>query len=955
MNIFSKPTDLTGPAQLAGIRALANVHGSLGPRVTITNVTDLEKKLRANLKNLETGGDSRPFFRSLVAEAGALEEISSSAWNDAQDRIYVDLYAIYQMLQESAQADAYAGALTREKFFQTKASILKVINEIRLYQFLKSNPEYQDGKFVDFNGSLNESDKRPLATIDPDVRLLELAVRSTDLHSRENFDMRSTSVSVSVMGGVPSGLSNDFAPSRMLDGNPDSFWADIVMADGSIAQEFHPSSDAGLGPKINVNGVIAHVVVSLSHVSIANNLKILPFGQYPIRIIDVAYKESIGQTHWMTLPGFRVEEPTLDWIEINFEPRTIAEVRITLHQPSYSLSLYHLPKSAVRNALLWQSVKDEKLNDTVFQIGLTDKNKSDLEISPSYISVLAADQDFKDALDGVDLPTKRESEYRLNLNLIEGAANALTQVAPGLQNRLLEPITGAKDIPNDENIEIRKYEYIYGIRSVELRHNLYQPLGHYSSPKFVSGATILDVSLETEERHPAFSDGLGSFQKTSTEWEIELGADRRYPIAPQNWRVVADSANEAIKAASDNPFTSTQINLQPFGSGIYSARPTGAGTFIVVPDEYLKFDRQTRTAVTRLPIGDLTTVLRRNGTRVRIGKYSVEKQQLVDPYANTTLEPNERSRVALSSVLQERGIITITDPEEYDPNAVYTLQYIARDDADVLQIDSRLNSTPLIDPEVFKETNRSQAIVLSRFPYVDYNIINLAPAEDVDSEFTSTGTSELARYKWVRDDKHEARWRFQPTLPNYKVGTIDVTNGSPNVVGAATQWLANIDSTEPNGFRVKGSSAIYKLQSVASNGLLLLNETYKGTTAATQEYVVGQYFESDGVLYAFDNMIYEPIRVYINNVKASNLTNYATFEHEAFTQIPKNGRQYQYIHAGNVLYFNAPISGAKIEVYYSWLTEYIRINSVLRCNIPVSTVLTPQVNSAMVKLRTSKL
>ncbi len=305
--------------------------------------------------------------------------------------------------------------------------------------------------------------------------------------------------------------------------------------------------------------------------------------------------------------------------------------------------------------------------------------------------------------------------------------------------------------------------------------------------------------------------------------------------------------------------------------------------------------------------------------------------------------------------MQERGIITITDPEEYDPNAVYTLQYIARDDADVLQIDSRLNSTPLIDPEVFKETNRSQAIVLSRFPYVDYYIINLAPAEDVDSELTSTGTSELARYKWVRDYKHEARWRFQPTLPNYKVGTIDVTNGSPNVVGAATQWLANIDSTEPNGFRVNGSSAIYKLQSVASNGLLLLNETYKGTTAATQEYVVGQYFESDGVLYAFDNMIYEPIRVYINNVKASNLTNYATFEHEAFTQIPKNGRQYQYIHAGNVLYFNAPISGAKIEVYYSWLTEYIRINSVLRCNIPVSTVLTPQVNSAMVKLRTSKL
>ena len=61
------------------------------------------------------------------------------------------------------------------------------------------------------------------------------------------------------------------------------------------------------------------------------------------------------------------------------------------------------------------------------------------------------------------------------------------------------------------------------------------------------------------------------------------------------------------------------------------------------------------------------------------------------------------------------------------------------------------------------------------------------------------------------------------------------------------------------------------------------------------------------------------------------------------------------IQAGNVLYFNRPIANARIEVYYSWLTEYIKAFGQLRCNIPANTVLTPQVNSLRVELKTSPL
>jgi hypothetical protein len=951
MDLFATPKDLSAVAQDLGIRALVNTHATFGDRATSINISDLERKLKSALALLASNGSSKPFFRALAAEAQPLEEVSSKAWNDAQERTYIDLYAIYQLLQESEASDTYAGAITREKFFQTKSAILKVINEIRLYQFLKANPEYQDAKFINFYGSINDTEKRPQAFVDPDARLLELPVRQTDIHSSQNFDLRSTAVSITTVGGPGGGLHAEFKPERMLDSNPDSFWADIVMSDGPIRQEYHPSGDAGLGTKIEIDGPIVHVVLTLSHVAIANNLKILPFGEFPVRVIDVSYKESTGQGTWVMIPEFRVDAPTLDWIEINFEPKTVAQVRITLQQSSYKMVTYHLPESAVRNSLLWQSIRDTRLNEDVYQLTLSNKSQADLEIEPSAIAGLAADEDFKRALDSQDLKSDRNAEYALNLTLVDGATKAVTKYDPSLRDRLLEPVTGHKDTKLNTLVHLKKYEYIYGLRSVELRYNLYQPVAHYSSPKFVSGATILDVSLETEERHSMFTDGLGSFQKTSTEWEIEVGGAHRYPVAPENWRVVADSANEAMKSLSNPDLT----NLQPLGSQNYVARPAGATTFIVVPDEYLQFSRTSMTAQTRLPIGDLTTILRRNGSRVRIDKYTVTRAVVDDPYQTTSLEPSDRARRSIPSVLQGRGLITITDPDEFDPNAVYTLQYVARDDADLIQIDSHLNSTPLEDPEIFDGTNRNNAIVLSRFPYIDYNIINSAPPEEVSGAFTNTGTSELARYKWVKDDVREARWRFQPTRPNYKNGTVDMTNGSPNVTGTGTLWLANIDTTEPNVIRAKGSNSIYIVQAVAANGQITLNETYKGTTLDDAEYVVGQYFESDGVYYAFDNMVYEPIRVYINNVKAANLTNYATFEHEAFTQVAKSGRQYQYIQAGNILYFNSPISGAKVEVYYSWLTEYVRVNATLRCNIPVATVLTPQVNSALIKLRTSKL
>lgn len=894
---FLRPKDSIPAYQERAISSLANTHGDLGENVTSLNLTKLERSLTEALSQAKVKGKDRPFFNALVARAEELEPISSVAWNEAQKRIYIDLFSLYQSMLETDGADIYSGELTREKFLQTRSAILKVINEVRLYQFLKANPEYQDAKFINFHAALNESTSKPLAVVDSDVRLLELAPRVKDVQSRANFDLRTTRVSIETLGAEANGYHKDFAPSRMLDSNPESFWADVAMSDGPIKQTYAPSGDAGLGTTIDCDGVLVHVYLTLSHAAISNNIRILPFGEFPVRVVDLAYKESSAQDTWVVVPGFEVEDETLDWIEVSFEPRTVAQLRITLEQRNYVLNTYHLPERLVRNALLWQQLSQDSADNTISQIQLSTKDESELLIHPTDISKLQILEDFKDELGNAGLPLSRERQFSLGAEQIKAAAASLAKIKPELADDVLGPVTGDKVTTTNKIVTVRKYEYLYGIRSVELANITYQPLGNYSSQKFSSTSTILDISLTTEEKHPKSDDGLGEYFRTSTEWEVEIGRDRKYAIAPRNWEVNGE---------------------------------------LVVPDEYLRFDRGTKTAVTRLPISDKATVLRRNGERVPLDHYTVTALDVTDPYTTTTVEPALRGRNSQPIATQVgRGVVSIINDRSFDANAVYTLQYVAQPGSDVLQIDGVLNSTSLIEPEVFQETNRQQAIVLSRVPYIDYSIVNSD--------------------EWSRENLLDAKWKFVPGLPNYKTGTITAAYGSPTITGSGTLFLTGLDTTKTNALRVEGDDSIYKILSVNGNGSITLAETYKGTSGSGLSYVAGEYFESDGYLYAFDQIVYEPIRVYVNDVKAYSLTDYEALEHQAFTDKPKSGRQYQFIHSGNLLYFNAPISRAKIEVYYSYLAEYVKVNATLRCNIPVATVLSPKVNSIRVELKTNKL
>jgi len=863
--------------------------------VTPANIQKYAQQLLDTLNGLDN--NARPFFRAIGGAAAELEAISSERWNNSQERIYVDLYAIFKALTAASSEDTVRGELTRDKFVQTKGAILRIINELRLFQFLRANPEYQDAKFVNFGAALNETEVRPAAVVDGDVRLLELAPRARQLQSRRDIGLTGTKITVEHLGGGRMGGRNDeFSPEDMLDSNRDSFWAEMVLSEAPIHQDYGPSGDAGLGTLFEVHGPICHVYLELPKASVANTLRLLPFGEFPVRVIDIAYKEAIGQTQWTTLPNFMVEDPTLDWIEVNFEPRTIASLRVTLAQENPRLNTYHMPEKLVRNGLIWQQIGRSRSSELLTEIALSDEEKDVIQADPSELMRLQAIADFREFLDAENIRGGRDYQVDLGRKTARAGAKAAAKADPAQANEVISMTEGAPQATPPKTVALKVYEYVYGIRELALQYNLYQPLGTYKSQKFATGASVLEVSLTTEERLPVSNDGLGKFNKTSIEWNVEVGRDRRYPIAPRNWRE----------------------------DGV-----------ITVPDEFIQFDRLTRQGVTRLPAGDLSAVLRMNGHRVPLSAFTTEYYTPGGPeelpflpetggtnpgFLNPSGPPAFRSNMLL---------VTITDDAWFDANAVYTIRYTASDTADVIDIDSDLDSLDLPKPEIFQRTTRDGQILLKSYPFVDYRIIN----------------SEL----WTKVED-EAKWIFTPTNQNQLNGTVTVNNGSTTVTGAATGWTGD----GPFVFKVVGDPGVYFATRTGPTSLTL-SKPYQGESGSGKAYVLGEYYASDGKVFAFERSSYEPVKVYVNDVRAKNMTDYESFEHQAFTDVPRTGRQIQFIHAGNILYFNRPIEGSKIEVHYSWLTQYVCALATLRCNIPVRTVLTPQINSFRIELKTSKL
>ena len=861
--------------------------------------------------------------------------ISSEKHNTNLEGVYLDLNALYTHIEQLAKQGRHGSVTLASEYSKSRAAVEKLITDVKSFSLRKKFPEFNEVKVLDFNSSRNLSTARGAAEVNPQTRLLELMPLVSTRAELLNRGSRSTRVYTrTISPGIRGALQRNFPPELMIDKRPETFWGTLILSDSYIDQVYNQVTSGGLATSTAVRGPVVEVYLRFSHAEKINVLKLLPFAEYPLRLLDISYRSTASTQVFTAIENFE-EVSTLDWVEINFTPIFAHEIRVTIAQENPRKVLYHLPKKIVSNTdLLYEIIRIRAENLVGAAVINADIHRDLLSLIDSYTSALDAVEDLLN-LAHIDLAFTPDIEYTedfitiINHVLKDIDSDSKVNI---INSYLDEPEEG----PGEEIIEVKKYEYILGIAELEAGYVLYAPTSPYESESLGVQATVSEIQLEVDERHiqteTAWESGM---QFSSTEWSIDIGGGRVLPIHPRN--VVDDQFTAPLPA---------------------------------VKDERLLFDRNNRVAFTRLGsrFANLTR-LKKDGQVIPTTDYAVERQIASIPNLKVTLSG-----------------------QWFDENGVYTTDYVVDKDSYDIQILEQFNSRVLDSPEIFTEFNTDNDIILGKYPYIDYEVINRTGVFDKDLD--------TATWKWraPQADKTTGQFLCYPTIidaqgaqlttGSYLGATVTGTYGTQSGLGPlllfgnsglasgffatpefgyyialsdlSTAWeISGFSETRSHfqgnldGFTglsfidipVLTKSEIEGLPSGAFSGDL-------GSTPATGfivvDYTLGVGLKTDDQVFSFANPEYTPVIIKVGNTLATNITDYEALEHPAFSISSLSDNNYEYIHAGNRIYFSQSNKGQDVSVSYRWITEYVKVLGTLRCNKALNPDITPKVNEIRV-------
>lgn len=827
------------------------------------------------------------------------EKISSENHNSNMEKIYIDLNTLYMSIANLSSVGQSNTVALDSEYVKSRAAIEKLLNDARVFSLRKQYENFNDIKVIDFNFNRNNSSIKPAAVVDPDTRLLELPVLYTSKVQLPNRLSRFTTVYTKVYTtGIHGPVNSSLTTELMADQRPETFWGYYVIADAPVEQVYEKKSISSEG-QVDAAGPVVEIYFSFSHSEKINTVRLLPFAEFPVTILDIAYSTTDNTDYFISFKNF-TQESTLDWVEYNFDPVFAKTVRITISQINYRLNSYNIPKNLVIGTDIFQEIFNAKTSALSSQV---------IFDSDQYRDTLGTISSYDAAISSL--------ESLVSDNDVNSISNTALDYLDNYRD-LVEGILKQSAIPaSTELISVSKYEYLLGIREVEITYEIYGPIGHFSSEKFKLSATPSEVAIEVDAEYPA-SNGI---VKTSVEWELDIGQGRKIPIHPRNI--------------------------------------TGDYLTASAMEERLIVDNNTRLGYTRLGAYYGTPYyVRKDGEILDVQEYSFERITGSIPKIKINLTGDSFSKTS-----------------------IYTVSYAVSPASQNIDILGNFKSKHVTSPEVFTGLGSDNNIVLSKYPFINYEVINGSAAFAI-----SSGES-----KWVLTPPQEnfasGQFLIYPTITD-SAGNI-LQTGSITGYSISGLWGTHSGETKYNYGNILSASYFsqisgidygYYLQLMDSSdyveissfntsitGLVLtqpytvtLNQASVWASQATGlsfvgslvdpvsgylqvDYAIGVGVKTDDKVFVLSDKEYEPIQVKIGGKLAKNITNYETLIHPAFSISSSRDSNFEYIQAGNSIYFNQN-TDAEISVEYDWIAEYLAVNSVLRCNKKVNPDLTPKID-----------
>ncbi|RMG74287.1 MAG: hypothetical protein D6710_01855 [Nitrospirae bacterium] len=919
MNLLSKISRLISAGHKEAIKI---VYETIKKKSLAQTSRELEFEAK-RLARRVAGAGNRKVLEPKLAKPGS--KISSEDHNDNMEAAFIDLNALYKDTGSLGNIQSQQRASIIDAFSKARAAILKLINDARTFAIRSANPEFDDVKVINFNIANNRAKSSPAALVDPETRLLKLPeIGKRRAHLRRR-GLRSSVISVEVIAqGRQGKLSTQFKPENAVDAKQESFWAEVIYTDAVYENKYSRWSPNPDGSMVDtIKGPIIKFKIDFGGSEAINQIKILPFSNFPVKVLEITYAPSASSALRKPIPNF-IKEESLDWMEFNFEAVFASDIEIVFAQESYRTFIVDVPKNLLYSSDFMSRFFSTRLEEFSQNI----PNLEDIRVGGNHNIYSEALQDLDTIADFYELEKLPSTEIDLAGKSILSIGESLARFDPSLKP-LIEEISSYTDqnpIKNDDIVTLKKFEYVIGAREIETNFVIYSPIGFYESDKLQPAATITNIQIEVDERHPEFRSSTGPVKQTSTEWSIELAEDREVPIFPANH-------------ADEN-------GLLP------------------VKGELLDIDPDTNVGYSRLQSQLSYVLVREDGEMLA----SDEDYDVV--WDDTT---NGRLKITINS-------------DRFHRNKTYTIDYFAAQSAASIDVLSNFKDKRIPAPESFSGTGPENDISLKYFPYVDYSIINSDDFEfsDTHSAYEYTAPQDpydvgLARFYplWVDSSGSVISGATGQQYIVSGIPGVGNTSGTPDWTSIDQSYLS-----EPHAYYIKISALpghIYKVTSIDSSTQLTLEEIpsiytgvigenipesqfsgniLTGTTPPLSGFITVPYslevvYEAGDTTYGFDNVLYEPIEVSVGGIKAKNITSYTDLEQPAFTISPSNDGEYEFIHDGKKLYFNQAINSAEILVNYRWMTKYAKVKCTLRTTKLVSPTITPQVNEVRLLLNTT--
>jgi hypothetical protein len=398
----------------------------------------------------------------------------------ALESIRIDLTTAYSQLRTLESTMRARNDVHGSDLLKLQQSLLSIEEQILSNRYRRLNDQYTEVKYVDFATTVNETTLPNRAILEDDtgqvsagrIRKLQYLTRTGVLRPR--FE-----TTVLVEGWNPDRdllFNKDESASK----DPLSVWAEILLTDSTVHSVYEGEV---------YDGAVVLFDVHLPQMERWNEVKLGGFGRFEPTLIKLQYLDG---EQWIDVPNVQDVRLISSTQAIRFDPVDSRSLRLVLHQNEYIFNDFALSRSQIKRTH-WLNLAIEGVKQSALASdGILPSNVKDERLA-------RASEALKRQLEDTDADTP-----------LEKYATAITTVL---------------DHESEDLVTIRKFEYVLGLRQLELNYNRYFDGSEYKTPKLRALGSVFELTLEINDSH--------SPNLTSAKYWLDLGGGRELPLLPE--------------------------------------------------------------------------------------------------------------------------------------------------------------------------------------------------------------------------------------------------------------------------------------------------------------------------------------------------------------------------------------------------------------------------------------